>query len=92
MRSVHVAFALCLFSVFLTACGFGGRSEPAPVVGASGGAGGGTACSEPRPQVCTMEYAPVCANTLAGVSKQYSSGCNACADDQVTSYQNGECK
>lgn len=91
MRSAPGACTVVIFAVFLTACGFGGRSEPAPVVNASAGTAGATACSEPRPQVCTMEWAPVCATTLAGASKQYASSCNACADDQVTGYRNGEC-
>ncbi|MEP5567138.1 MAG: hypothetical protein ABJN62_04830 [Halioglobus sp.] len=50
-----------------------------------------TQCAEPRPQVCTMEYAPVCADLVAGGNKQYASGCNACADDSVSGYLNGEC-
>ena len=50
-----------------------------------------TQCSEPRPQVCTMEYAPVCADLLAGGQKQYASACNACADDAVSGYLKGEC-
>ena len=45
-----------------------------------------TQCIEPRPQVCTMEYNPVCATLLAGGIKQYASPCNACADDAVFSY------
>lgn len=51
-----------------------------------------TACSEPRPQVCTMEYAPVCANLVAGGTKQFASACNACADDSVAGYVQGECR
>ncbi|EEB79419.1 hypothetical protein GPB2148_2349 [marine gamma proteobacterium HTCC2148] len=50
-----------------------------------------TQCAEPRPQVCTMEYAPVCADLTSGGKKQYSSGCNACAHDSVSGYLNGEC-
>lgn len=48
-------------------------------------------CSDPRPQVCTMEYAPVCARLLAGGEATYSSPCNACADDAVASYLSGSC-
>ena len=51
----------------------------------------GVQCSEPRPQVCTMEYAPACATLIAGGRKEYSSGCNACADDSVASYVPGPC-
>ena len=59
-------------------------SPPAPVVS-------GTPCTEPRPQVCTMEYAPVCATLVKGGTADYSSGCNACADDAVSSYEQGQC-
>ena len=48
-------------------------------------------CTPPRPQVCTMEYAPVCADLTAGGKKQYASACNACADDAVSGYLRGEC-
>lgn len=51
----------------------------------------GVECVDPRPQVCTMEYNPVCALVSEGHSKQYSSPCNACADDAVKSYQPGAC-
>ncbi len=50
-----------------------------------------TECSEPRPQVCTMEYAPACATLIAGGQKEYASGCNACADDAVAGYVPGSC-
>ena len=50
-----------------------------------------TQCADPRPQVCTMEYAPVCAALNAGGSREYSSACNACADDAVTGYADGAC-
>ena len=50
-----------------------------------------TQCSEPRPQVCTMEYAPACATLIAGGQKEYASGCNACADDKVAGHVPGPC-
>ena len=50
-----------------------------------------TQCTDPRPQVCTMEYAPVCAVLSAGGTREYASGCNACADDKVTGYAGGAC-
>ena len=50
-----------------------------------------TQCTTPRPQVCTMEYAPVCATRNGGARADYSSACNACADDNVTAYINGRC-
>jgi hypothetical protein len=51
----------------------------------------GVACVDPRPQVCTMEYNPVCAVLGDGSTKQYSSPCNACADDAAKSYLPGAC-
>ena len=50
-----------------------------------------TRCPEMRPQVCTMEYAPVCANLAGGGTREYSSACNACADDVVAAYVPGPC-
>ncbi len=49
------------------------------------------ACTEPRPQVCTLEYAPTCAELRSGEYREYSSPCNACADDQVVAYDPGPC-
>ena len=51
----------------------------------------GVACVDPRPQVCTMQYAPACATLIAGGSKEYASSCNACADDAVAGYAAGPC-
>ena len=50
-----------------------------------------TRCADPRPQVCTMQYDPACATLIAGGVKEYSSGCNACADDAVAGYEPGPC-
>jgi len=48
-------------------------------------------CSEPRPQICTMIYRPVCGFDKAGQSKTYASDCTACSDAEVVAYQKGEC-
>jgi len=75
MRALIVTAAM----LGLAACGGNPPvPESAPVPG--------TVCSDPRPQVCTMEYRPVCVTLIAGGTKQYVSGCNACADDAVASY------
>lgn len=50
-----------------------------------------TSCPDPRPQVCTMEYAPACAILADGSQKEYSSACNACADEAVTAVLAGPC-
>ena len=75
---MRIALGAVLF-IFLAGC----ETTPTPTLV--------TQCTEPRPQVCTMEYAPVCATLAAGGKKTYSSGCNACADDSVSGYLNGEC-
>ena len=59
-------------------------------------------CKEPRLEVCTMIYQPVCATRDTGVrcirapcpSEEQvtkSSSCNACSDPKVISYVQGEC-
>ena len=49
-------------------------------------------CPEVRPEMCTMEYDPVCGRLSDGSLKTYSNACNACSDQQVSSYDPGECK
>lgn len=49
-------------------------------------------CTNPRPQVCTMEYMPVCARLNEDGRKTYDNGCNACADHRVVSYRPGRCE
>jgi cytochrome c5 len=72
-----VAFVLV---VVLSACAT--RPETPPLV---------VQCGVERPQVCTMEYDPVCAERVSGGRETYSSPCNACADDTVTGYLRGAC-
>ncbi|OOZ41075.1 hypothetical protein [Solemya elarraichensis gill symbiont] len=49
-------------------------------------------CKDPRPQMCTMQYDPVCA-WMPGQNtwKQASNGCDACSDKRVAGYLAGEC-
>lgn len=50
-----------------------------------------TACVAPRPEVCTMEYRPVCGLHEAGSSRTYSNACSACADPGVVAHTAGTC-
>lgn len=60
-----------------------------------------TSCSDPRPEVCTMVYQPVCGGVkvkdCVGTSceveteRTYPSACAACADSSVAHYREGEC-
>jgi hypothetical protein len=50
------------------------------------------ACSDPRPQMCTMQYDPVCARLGSGDTaawKSYSNGCTACSNPAVSAYRPG---
>ena len=49
-------------------------------------------CTDPRPQICTREYDPVCATLEDGSVKTYATGCTACSDQQVTGYRPGSCE
>ena len=59
-------------------------------------------CQEPRPEMCTQQYDPVCATLDSGVrcvttpcdsteTATYSNGCMACADPAVFHYVAGAC-
>lgn len=61
-----------------------------------------TLCPEQRPQVCTMDYRPVCATRNTGIrcvaapcpsteQKTYSNACSACADVEVLGHIPDEC-
>ncbi len=59
-------------------------------------------CEDPRPELCTMDYQPVCALRDTGVRcvttpclsaewKTYSNACSACSDPDVMGHKQGEC-
>ncbi|MCG6939424.1 MAG: hypothetical protein LJE83_14790 [Gammaproteobacteria bacterium] len=48
-------------------------------------------CEEPRPQICTREYNPVCAKLQDGSVKTYATACTSCADSKVKGYTTGAC-
>ena len=60
-------------------------------------------CQDPRPQMCTREYQPVCALVDTGIRcvtepcpsqsrKTYGNACDACADAAVMGYVAGACE
>ncbi len=51
-----------------------------------------TACTDPRPQLCTREYNPVCAKLIDASNKTYATGCTACSDQKVSGYYPGACE
>ena len=48
-------------------------------------------CEEPRPQICTREYDPVCATLKDGSTTTGSTGCTSCSDPEVVGYKKGAC-
>jgi len=70
--------------VFLSACATTPPVEPTMATTAQ-------VCEEPRPQVCTMDYRPVCASLVGGGVKTYANGCGACGDAAVSSWIEGAC-
>jgi hypothetical protein len=57
--------------------------------------GGSTAdfirCEEPRPEVCTQAYVPVCGELTDGSRRTYSNACSACSDTNVSVYRLDPC-
>ena len=43
-------------------------------------------CEDPRPEMCTLEYLPVCGFLTDGQSKTYGNGCGACAVKEVVGF------
>ncbi len=51
-----------------------------------------TYCKEPRPQMCTMDYTPVCGLVDNKTVKTYGHACVACGDKKVSKHIKGECQ
>ncbi len=74
-----------IIAVALSACN-GGGTKPAD------DQNGFVPCSEPRPEMCTLEYTPVCGRFSEGGAATYSNACNACADPNIEAYRAGACE
>lgn len=74
-----------LFAAVLVSCASGDVPSSAP---------NGTdfeACEDPRPEVCTREYQPVCGRRTDGTLNTYGNGCTACSQSSVVGYRKGAC-
>jgi hypothetical protein len=83
-----VPFKSLVFSLATLLCGCNAASSKEPPVALAGM----TACKDPRPQVCTMQYDPVCAQDASGVLTTKSNGCRACTSPEVLGYVGGSCE
>lgn len=48
-------------------------------------------CEEPRPEMCTRQYDPVCAKHADNHHSTKSNTCSACSDASVVGVSVGEC-
>ncbi len=79
---------IALIPLLLLAGACAGQQGAAPAAAHPAGL---TACQDPRPEICTREYRPVCGSHADGSRLTYGNGCSACADERVTGWQPGEC-
>ena len=84
-RNIWLLF--CLFSIMTIGCISGANSTS----GISPSEDSFVRCGEQRPEICTMEYVPVCAILDDGSRKTYSNACSACSDKDVVKYQVNAC-
>jgi hypothetical protein len=49
-------------------------------------------CKDPRPEICTQHYDPVCGSLGKGEFKTYGNACTACSKAAVIGYRHGACK
>jgi len=85
MRAV-TWIALLATALFLSACAADPQKQP------EAAALGMTECENPRPEICTMDYTPVCGQLISGEEKTYANGCSACSVTNVIGYKAGECQ
>ena len=51
-----------------------------------------TACEDPRPEICTAHYEPVCGSTGSDGFKTYANACAACSNKAVSGHRPGACE
>ena len=87
LRSAHLkAAALGVALTTLSACA-GHQPDPEQDIPQ-----GLSPCHDPRPEMCTMDYKPVCGQLENGQFRTYANACSACADAKVVGSRKGECK
>ena len=90
---VTKSFLLAIYAMLLSGCNTESQEGPQSAR---------IECTDPRPEMCTQHYDPVCATRDSGVrcvttpcdsteTATYPNGCMACADPDVISYVEGLC-
>ncbi len=99
LRAVYAA----LFVLSLIACSDGGTSPEETSTPPQTSNIPLIACQNPRPEICTFEYNPVCGQGDTGIRcittpcpssewRTYSNTCSACSDSSVAGYVPGACE
>lgn len=86
MTKMHKVTLLFLMGALVSACAVYSEKGTRSSVSEQ------TVCEDPRPQICTSEYNPVCASYKDGSKKTASTGCTACSEPEVTGYTMGACE
>ena len=86
MIDIYKVILLVLISVLFSACAADDEKNIEPLLS------GLTICEDPRPQICTREYNPVCATYKDASKKTGATGCSACSDPEVIGYIMGACE
>ena len=89
MLKIVRSFLLVSLSLLSVACAT--SSEEKNEINIEPGALDLILCEEPRPQICTREYNPVCGTLQDGSTKTGSTGCTSCSDPEVIGYMMGAC-
>lgn len=89
MKQLLLTILLCSLTVPTIASE---RTAPPPQTIKTDKSQQGQTCKNPRPQMCTQIYMPVCALLKDGEYKTYASDCTACSDEEVISYTADACK
>jgi len=87
----YIAFCTAFLFITLSSCAANTSTEDTNSGKAESKEKKITICTEPRPQICTREYNPVCATLNDGSVKTYATGCTACSDTKVIHYMAGVC-
>ena len=77
------ALSVSIFAALLAISGCGSDSNANDSI---------TPCEEPRPEVCTADYVPVCGTHKDGTKKTYSNACSACSVPEVQGYSEDACE